>query len=164
METLKHLVCAAGWVARLSQLAFPSRNNPDFPWEKFQWDNTLKTKKTKAKNASFMCAKTVVYLCHGYFFCRWPSVSLCNDECQSSWLATAETLPWRFSQIQQKWERDIFQYLPNLSRAVHERMKVFILLALQYKCLHKRDSKREVGPYPTLYNARFIWCTCKSLI
>ena len=42
METLKHLACTVGWVAQLSQLAFRGQSNPNFPWEKSQWDNTGK--------------------------------------------------------------------------------------------------------------------------
>ena len=50
METLKH----QAWVGRvglgsatLSQLAFPGENNPNFPWEKFHWDNTVVKKRKK---------------------------------------------------------------------------------------------------------------------
>ena len=38
--------------ATLSQLAFPVEGNPNFPWVKFHWDNTvsdLKKKKKKKK-------------------------------------------------------------------------------------------------------------------
>ena len=40
MEILKYPACTIGWVARLSQLAFPEESNQDFPWEELQWDNT----------------------------------------------------------------------------------------------------------------------------
>ena len=33
--------------ATLSQLAFPGESNPNFPWEKSQWDNTVVKKKKK---------------------------------------------------------------------------------------------------------------------
>ena len=38
---LKHPVCTEGWVARLVQLAFPGESNPNSPWERSQWDNTV---------------------------------------------------------------------------------------------------------------------------
>ena len=41
IETLKHPACTLGWVARLSQLAFPGESNPNFPCEKSHWDNTV---------------------------------------------------------------------------------------------------------------------------
>ena len=47
MEPLKHPACTLGWVARLSQLAFPGEGNPNFPWEKSHWDNTIIKKKKK---------------------------------------------------------------------------------------------------------------------
>ena len=34
--------------ATLSQLACPGESNPNFPWEKSQWDNTV-VQKTKQK-------------------------------------------------------------------------------------------------------------------
>ena len=40
METLKHPACTVGWVAKLSQLAFPGGSNPNFPWEKSHLENT----------------------------------------------------------------------------------------------------------------------------
>ena len=48
METLRH----PAWhsmlgSATLSQLAFPGESNPNFPWEKSQWDNTVVKKKKK---------------------------------------------------------------------------------------------------------------------
>ena len=33
--------------ANLSQLAFPGESNPNFPWEKFHWDNKVETKKSR---------------------------------------------------------------------------------------------------------------------
>ena len=33
--------------ATLSQLAFPGKGNPNFPWEKSHWDNTCVKKKKK---------------------------------------------------------------------------------------------------------------------
>ena len=54
METLKHPPCTVGWVARLSQLAFPREGNLNFPLEKLLWDNTVvkseKLKKKKGKS------------------------------------------------------------------------------------------------------------------
>ena len=47
METLKHPVHTVGWVTRLLQLAFTRESNPNFPWEKSQWDNTVVKKKKK---------------------------------------------------------------------------------------------------------------------
>ena len=44
METLKHPACTVGWVVRLSQLAFPGASNPNFPWEKSHWGNTVEKK------------------------------------------------------------------------------------------------------------------------
>ena len=41
MEILKYPACTVGWVVRLSQLAFPEEGNPNFPWEKSLWDNTV---------------------------------------------------------------------------------------------------------------------------
>ena len=41
METVKHPACTVGWVARLLQLAFSGESNPNFPWEKSHWDNTV---------------------------------------------------------------------------------------------------------------------------
>ena len=41
MEILKHPAYTVGWVARLSQLAFSGKSNPNFPWEKFQWNKTV---------------------------------------------------------------------------------------------------------------------------
>ena len=41
METLKHQECTAGWVARLLQLAFHVKSDPNFPLGKYQWDNTV---------------------------------------------------------------------------------------------------------------------------
>ena len=39
--------------ATLSQLAFPGEGNPNFPWEKSLWDNTVvKTKKQTNKQAT----------------------------------------------------------------------------------------------------------------
>ena len=45
METLTHPACTLGWVVRLSQLAFPGESNPNFPWEKSHWGNTVVKKK-----------------------------------------------------------------------------------------------------------------------
>ena len=33
----------------LSQLAFPGEGDPDFPWEKSQWDDTVVKKEKKKK-------------------------------------------------------------------------------------------------------------------
>ena len=41
VETLKHLAGTIGWVAQLSQVAFPGEGNLNFPWEKSHWDNTV---------------------------------------------------------------------------------------------------------------------------
>ena len=41
METLKHSACTVGLgSATLSQLVFPGKSNPNFPWEKSQVDDT----------------------------------------------------------------------------------------------------------------------------
>ena len=48
METLKHPACTIGWIARLSQLAFPKERNLNFSWEKSHWDNAM-DKKIKRK-------------------------------------------------------------------------------------------------------------------
>ena len=44
--------------ATLSQVAFPRENNPDFPWEKSQWDNAA-VKKKKKPNSVTLCPKMV---------------------------------------------------------------------------------------------------------
>ena len=42
METLKHPACTLGWVAQLCRSwLFPGEGNPNFPWEKSHWDNTV---------------------------------------------------------------------------------------------------------------------------
>ena len=42
METLKHPAYTLGLgSAPLSQMAFPGESNPNFPWEKSHWDNTV---------------------------------------------------------------------------------------------------------------------------
>ena len=35
--------------ATLLQLAFPGEGNPNFPWEKSNWDNTVVKSKVKVK-------------------------------------------------------------------------------------------------------------------
>ena len=47
----KHTACIEGRVARLLQLAFPRESNPNFPWEKPQWDNTVVKKKKNCGSA-----------------------------------------------------------------------------------------------------------------
>ena len=51
METLRHPACTVGWVARLCRSWLSSwESNPNFPWEKSQWDHTVvKTKRKKLK-------------------------------------------------------------------------------------------------------------------
>ena len=49
METLKHPACTIGWIARLSQLAFPKERNLNFSWEKSHWDNAMDKKNKKKK-------------------------------------------------------------------------------------------------------------------
>ena len=41
--------CTVGWVAQLSQLAVPSKGNPNFPWEKSYLDSTVVKSKNKNK-------------------------------------------------------------------------------------------------------------------
>ena len=53
METLKHPACTEGWVARLCDSWFsPRKSNPNFPWEKSHWDNTVVVKKKRKKKGS----------------------------------------------------------------------------------------------------------------
>ena len=50
METLKHLACTVGWVARLCySLLFLGKGNPNFPWEKSHLDNKIVKKKKVIK-------------------------------------------------------------------------------------------------------------------
>ena len=59
METLKLPVCTIGWVAQLSQLAFPRESNANFLWDKSHWDNTVvKKKKQKKKKKARSCLET----------------------------------------------------------------------------------------------------------
>ena len=44
METLKHQACT---IVTVSQLAFPREGNPNFPWRKSHWDNTVVKSKRK---------------------------------------------------------------------------------------------------------------------
>ena len=48
METLKHPACTLDWVTRLSQLAFPGKSNPNFPWKKSHRDNIVVKKQYKS--------------------------------------------------------------------------------------------------------------------
>ena len=57
METLKHQACTVGWMARLSQLAFPGENNPNFPWEKSYWDNTVVKSKSRGEAGQYCTAQ-----------------------------------------------------------------------------------------------------------
>ena len=43
--------------ATLSQLAFCGESNPNFPWDKFHWDNTVVERKKKAE-AVGICSRT----------------------------------------------------------------------------------------------------------
>ena len=65
METLKHPACTVGWVARLSQLAFPWGKQPAFPMGEIplgQYTNTTTTTTNNNKNMrddhSECCAQT----------------------------------------------------------------------------------------------------------
>ena len=50
METLKHPACTGRLGnATLLQLAFPGESNPNFPWGKSHWDNTVVKKATTTK-------------------------------------------------------------------------------------------------------------------
>ena len=50
METLKHPACTVGWVARLCRSWLsPLEGNPNFPWEKSHWDNTVLKVQSKVK-------------------------------------------------------------------------------------------------------------------
>ena len=63
LDTLKHPACTAGWVARLSQLAFPGEGNPSLKWEISHWDYTvIKSEKNKVpcKPAFFFLSITQV--------------------------------------------------------------------------------------------------------
>ena len=40
--------------ATLSQLAFPGEGNPNFPWEKSHWDDTVVTKKKLLKKCIYV--------------------------------------------------------------------------------------------------------------
>ena len=44
--------------ATLSQLAFPREGNPNFPWEKSPWDNTVVKKKLDAARARIQAKKS----------------------------------------------------------------------------------------------------------
>ena len=49
IETLKHQACTVGWVARLCRSWLsPRKSNPNFPWEKSHWDNTVVKSKVKS--------------------------------------------------------------------------------------------------------------------
>ena len=67
METLKHPACIWDWVERLSQLAFSGEGNPNCPWEKSHWDNTV------VKSKFFMLAP-----CSLDGWCAW-SVQLLQE-------------------------------------------------------------------------------------
>ena len=42
METIKHPACTVGQTARLCRSWLsPGKSNPNFPWEKSHWDNTV---------------------------------------------------------------------------------------------------------------------------
>ena len=44
-ETQKHPACTVGWVARLRRSWLsPGKSNPNFPWEKSHWNNTVVNK------------------------------------------------------------------------------------------------------------------------
>ena len=50
MDTLRHPACTAGWVSRLCRSWLsPEEGNPNFPWEKSHWDNTVAKKQKKKK-------------------------------------------------------------------------------------------------------------------
>ena len=55
-ETLKHPACTMDWVVRLLQLAFPGESNPNLPWKKSQWDNTVVKKKKKNPPSSVLAS------------------------------------------------------------------------------------------------------------
>ena len=53
METLKHQAYTVGWVAHSVAAGFPREGNPNFPWEKFHWDNTFVNSKVKVKRICY---------------------------------------------------------------------------------------------------------------
>ena len=64
--------------ATLSQLAFPGENNPNFPWEKSHWDNTVVKSKSRGEAGQY-CAAQVFRDCSVFEgeereSCRVPDV------------------------------------------------------------------------------------------
>ena len=77
MEALKHPACTVGWVARLSQLAFPGEGMPNFPREKSYWDNTVVKSNKKIK---VLLLSLLTLLTHSHAYSLYAHLLIVNKE------------------------------------------------------------------------------------